>query len=160
MTHLSLRPFTHGDAEAILGSAPRPAEWADDYPSAPDVEIAGLLASGTFALATPAEPWGPWVVLLPDGTPVGGCGFHGPPVDGVAEIGYHVSPSHQGRGLATSAVGLLIVMAATHGVRTLVAETDHDNIASQGVLARSGFDRGVDVDASIRWSRAVDAPSG
>ena len=99
MTHLSLRPFTHGDAEAILGSAPRPAEWADDYPSAPDVEIAGLLASGTFALATPAEPWGPWVVLLPDGTPVGGCGFHGPPVDGVAEIGYHVSPSHQGRGL-------------------------------------------------------------
>lgn len=155
MTHLSLRPFTSADADAILGSAPRPAEWADDYPSAPDVEIAGLLASGTFAHATTAEPWGPWVILLPDGAPAGGCGFHGPPVDGVAEIGYHVSPSHRGRGLATSAVSLLIVMAATHGVRTLVAETDRDNIASQRVLQHHGFIPTAPTDDRLHWSRTL-----
>ena len=60
--------------------------------------------------------------------------------DGTAELGYRVAEQVAGRGVATANVRELCRMAAEeHGLRTLRAETTHENVASQKVLQRAGF---------------------
>ena len=60
--------------------------------------------------------------------------------DGTAELGYRVAQHVAGRGVATATVQELCRLAAAqHGLRTLRAETSHDNVASQKVLATAGF---------------------
>ena len=60
--------------------------------------------------------------------------------DGTAELGYRVAQHVAGRGVATATVQELCRLAAAqHGLRTLRAETSHDNVASQKVLTKAGF---------------------
>jgi ribosomal-protein-alanine N-acetyltransferase len=60
--------------------------------------------------------------------------------DGSAVLGYRVSQQVAGRGVATASVRDLCRLApAQHGLRTLLAETNHDNVASQKVLEKAGF---------------------
>jgi [ribosomal protein S5]-alanine N-acetyltransferase len=60
--------------------------------------------------------------------------------DGSAELGYRVAQQVAGRGVATASVRDLCRLAvAQHGLRTLRAETNHDNVASQKVLEKAGF---------------------
>ena len=60
--------------------------------------------------------------------------------DGTAELGYRVAQHVAGRGVATATVQELCRLAAAqYGLRTLRAETSHDNVASQKVLAKAGF---------------------
>jgi [ribosomal protein S5]-alanine N-acetyltransferase len=59
---------------------------------------------------------------------------------GTAELGYRVAQHIAGRGVATATVRELCRLAATrHGLRTLRAATAQTNVASQKVLAKSGF---------------------
>lgn len=55
------------------------------------------------------------------------------------EIGYGVASSRQGNGFASAAVGALLRLLAREGVATVLAETVHDNPASQRVLVKNGF---------------------
>lgn len=60
--------------------------------------------------------------------------------DHTANLGYRVAQHASGRGLATTTVEELCVLAAAHhGLRTLRAATSLQNIASQKVLTRTGF---------------------
>ncbi len=60
--------------------------------------------------------------------------------DGSAELGYRIAEKAAGKGLATAAVGEVIVLAAAdYGLTTLRAATTLDNAASRAVLARTGF---------------------
>ena len=60
--------------------------------------------------------------------------------DGTAELGYRVAQHAAGRGLATATVRELCRLAAArHGLRTLRAATSCENIASQKVLTKAGF---------------------
>ncbi|MFE4969491.1 GNAT family N-acetyltransferase [Streptomyces sp. NPDC056660] len=60
--------------------------------------------------------------------------------DGGADLGYRVAQRAAGRGLATSAVREIRVLAATrYGLSVLRAATTLDNAASRAVLARVGF---------------------
>jgi [ribosomal protein S5]-alanine N-acetyltransferase len=60
--------------------------------------------------------------------------------DGTAVLGYRVAERAAGRGVATSAVLELCRLAPSrHGVHTLRAATNNDNVASQRVLAKTGF---------------------
>jgi [ribosomal protein S5]-alanine N-acetyltransferase len=54
-------------------------------------------------------------------------------------VGYWVDHEHLGRGLATMGVGHVVVQAAKLGLHRLEAGTMLDNVASQAVLRRSGF---------------------
>jgi ribosomal-protein-alanine N-acetyltransferase len=55
-------------------------------------------------------------------------------------LGYRVAQQVAGRGVATASVRDLCRLApAQHGLRTLLAETNHDNVASQKVLEKAGF---------------------
>ncbi|MEW2582873.1 GNAT family N-acetyltransferase [Streptomyces virginiae] len=60
--------------------------------------------------------------------------------DGSAELGFRVAKDAAGRGLATSAVRQVLVLAAdTYGLRTLRAAATVDNTGSRTVLQRTGF---------------------
>jgi RimJ/RimL family protein N-acetyltransferase len=66
--------------------------------------------------------------------------LRGPPRDGVVELGYAVSPSWEGRGIATAAVGELLRDAYTApDVRGVIAHTLPETGPSVRVLGKSGF---------------------
>lgn len=60
--------------------------------------------------------------------------------DHVGEIGYWVSPSARGEGLATHAVEMLTDLAFAIGFRRVTALTLPDNLASQKTLLNAGFE--------------------
>ena len=75
-----------------------------------------------------------------DGTHIGDLCFKGLREDGIAEIGYGILEAYQGQGYATEAVQAACRWAFLHpDVRSLEAETDAGNAASQRVLEKCGF---------------------
>jgi RimJ/RimL family protein N-acetyltransferase len=92
-------------------------------------------ASIEQATGTPSA----WLVV-DDFEIVGLISFKAPPHAGAVEIGYGVAESRRGRGHATRAVQLLAAEAETRGL-DLVAETSLDNLPSQVLLERNGFER-------------------
>jgi RimJ/RimL family protein N-acetyltransferase len=85
---------------------------------------------------------GNWMVVA-GGEVVGLCGFkHVPTPAGEVEIGYGMAAARRRRGHATAAVAALIDAARRDpAVRAVLAQTAVDNIASQRVLAKNGFER-------------------
>lgn len=112
--------------------------------------------------ATTTDPWllGFRVALRTDGTTVGNCGFKGPPDgEGVVEIAYGISSTHQGNGYATEAAQALVAYARSHGeVRLVRAHTLPEPNASTRVLTKCGFQQVGEVqdpeDGLVwRWER-------
>jgi RimJ/RimL family protein N-acetyltransferase len=103
------------------------------------------------------DPWmhGFRVVHRESGVAVGACMFKGPPIDGVVEIAYGMDADQQGKGYATEAAQALVAFAATSGeVNLVLAHTLPGSIASQKVLAKSGFrhvGEVVDPDDGLVW---------
>ena len=61
---------------------------------------------------------------------------------GHVEIGYGVATAHRGRGYATRAIeDLLRILAADQRIGTVAAETSTENLPSQRVLEKNGFER-------------------
>jgi len=73
-----------------------------------------------------------YVLVGDDGTVLGRFNLYDLQ-DGTAVLGYRVAQHVAGRGVATATVRELC------GLRTLKAETTHDNVASQRVLIKAGF---------------------
>ena len=81
-----------------------------------------------------------WMIEKTDGTHIGDLCFKGLREDGIAEIGYGILEGHRGQGYATEAVQAACHWAFLHpDVRSLEAETDAENAASQRVLEKCGF---------------------
>jgi GNAT superfamily N-acetyltransferase len=117
------------------------APWADGYPMEGDRRACVAYLRQLPVLGGPgrSSPFGYYQILL-DGVVVGGIGFHGPPRDGLVEIGYGVVPAVRGRGVATSALRLILEVAAGFDdVRRVCGRTTPDNIASQKVMQGAGF---------------------
>jgi ribosomal-protein-alanine N-acetyltransferase len=72
------------------------------------------------------------------------------------EIGYGVCQSCQGRGVATEAVGALCDFAR-RGARVVLADTDRENVASQRVLEKSGFQTCGETDDLLLWRKELTA---
>jgi RimJ/RimL family protein N-acetyltransferase len=117
--------------------------WADGFPTEGDLVVSRLLLEAGGPLPTAAAPWGPLLVVdRSQGLVVGGVGFKGGPDGaGAVEIGYGIAVEQRGRGVATGAVRAAAALARQQGVRSLVADTEPDNLASQRVLAKVGFSR-------------------
>lgn len=91
--------------------------------------------------------FGLWIIETHVGEFVGDCGLTWQRVNGVRrlEVGYHVVPLHQGRGLATEAAAACRDFARDHAISDeLVAITHPDNIASQRVAVNLGMRRIAD----------------
>jgi RimJ/RimL family protein N-acetyltransferase len=71
---------------------------------------------------------------------VGRAGYHGPPEDGVVEVGYSIDPAYRRQGYARAAVRALVERAAREsGVSTVRASVSPDNIASRDLVLSEGF---------------------
>ena len=104
-------------------------------------------------------PLGLWAIvpLTPDGGPVArrpaGTVVLMPLEDdsgptGLIEIGWHLHPDYQGRGLVTEAAAAIMAEAAKSGIEQVLALTDLDNVRSQAVAARLGM---RDEGTTDRW---------
>lgn len=80
-----------------------------------------------------------WFVELPSGERIGELCFMGLSDEGKTEIGYGLLPKFWGKGYASEAVKAVTEWAVKQGVKTVEAETDAENIASQKVLSKAGF---------------------
>jgi RimJ/RimL family protein N-acetyltransferase len=87
------------------------------------------------------DGFGLWLLHDRDGVFVGECGLTWQRVDGEEqlEVGYHLLPAHQGKGLATEAAAACRDLARERGIRRLVAITVPDNHPSQAVAERIGL---------------------
>jgi RimJ/RimL family protein N-acetyltransferase len=148
---LVLHPIDVAEAERIVAQRAGPADdWADDFPFEGDVGAVGGFLRATAAHGE-QQPFGYYrITRLSDGRAVGGIGFKGQPDGGTVEIGYGLAPSARGRGYAAEALTALLMVAAEHGVRRVIADTTPDNMASQQTLLRSGF-RLVRTDADLHY---------
>jgi len=135
--NIDLRPLSREEAARISGRRPGPGDrWAAGFPG-PDDDIVELTVD------YPA-PFG-FYALVPrsHGLVIGTAGFFGPP-DAVGEvvIGYGLVEGEWGRGYGTRVVARLVEIARAHGgVSAIIADTGPENIASQRVLEKNGFER-------------------
>jgi RimJ/RimL family protein N-acetyltransferase len=137
---LLLDPISRELAQRIIAGAPlaSDAPWHPEYPFADELAPLGMLAR---AVEAPHPVFGLFQIRTrDDGLAVGGIGFFGPPdSDARVELGYGLIASARGRGYATEAVRALVAVARRHGARSLAADTELDNAASQHVLRKAGF---------------------
>ncbi|MEU8034703.1 GNAT family N-acetyltransferase [Streptomyces sp. NPDC049099] len=74
-----------------------------------------------------------------------------PDETGTAGLGYGVAPETEGRGYATKALRALVHHGfADARVRRVLAETAHDNVASQRVLEKAGLRR-ISSDENLHY---------
>jgi RimJ/RimL family protein N-acetyltransferase len=127
---LTLIPLTRDQTLAMI-EASSPEDQALISPE----WLAALRASA------PVDSWmhGFSIVHRDTGRTIGGCGFKGPPVDGVVEMAYSIDPEHQGNGYATEAAEALTNFALAQNVRTVRAHTLPETNASTRVLTKCGF---------------------
>jgi [ribosomal protein S5]-alanine N-acetyltransferase len=148
---LVLRPFTPGDARKIfeLSREDGMKKWIPSQVYRDEAHAASVLAF----LAAQYRPdidleTSPYVLGIEHratGELVGHVGLS--PLDGDVEIGFAVAQSQQRKGIATEAVQALCEWAAMNFPTTRVlGVTARENIASQGVLARVGFQRETETE--------------
>ncbi|WP_426242589.1 GNAT family N-acetyltransferase [Nocardioides sp. LHG3406-4] len=87
------------------------------------------------------DGFGLWILHDGTGAFVGDCGLTWQQVDGEEhlEVGYHLLPAFQGRGLATEAAAACRDLARARGIGRLIAITRPDNVPSQRVAERIGL---------------------
>jgi RimJ/RimL family protein N-acetyltransferase len=139
-TTVDLIPLTKDQAARIAAGTPGPQDrWAEGFPREDDAGPASRLAE---ASADP-NPFGSYL-LVPraHGRGIGTAGFYGPPdAAGEVTIGYGMVEPEWGQGYGTQAVAGLVEICREHGGVTAVnADTDLDNIGSQRVLEKNGFE--------------------
>jgi RimJ/RimL family protein N-acetyltransferase len=120
------------------GDGPQRPQWHAEYPLPDSVDAIAMAMAAHQAMRGTVQ-------IVVNGVVVGDIGFHGPAgPDGTVEIGYTVVPAWRGRGVASRACGLIVEQAWRDGAEIVIAETDDDNVASQAVLLRNGFQRRPD----------------
>jgi ribosomal-protein-alanine N-acetyltransferase len=143
----------------LLGAA-LPAEWPSGQS---DRETMAHALEQLTAGGRHAAGWYGWYALRKASeteprTLIGAGGYLGPPdATGTAEIDFSIAAEWRGQGLGTELVAGLVQQAADTGmVRRLVAHTPADNVASQQVLLRNGFEAAEpDAEGRMRFEREV-----
>lgn len=157
---VELREQLPPEAARITDGRSTGLRWVDGIPCEGTVVAAGMVVKA-YAAGTYVPGWGAYtVVRAEDGAAVGGIGFHGAPSAGAVEIGYDLSVSARGAGLATEAVRLLSAWALGQpDVRTVLAATEPGNRASQAVLGRAGFARVADREGMFAYELTAPEPA-
>ena len=101
-----------------------------------------------------------WTIISKeDNKMVGDLCFVGAPnADGEIEIGYGTYETFAGLGFMTEAVGGMISWAKKQqGIRTIVADTEKQNIASFRVLDKNGFVKTGETETLLKWKLSVES---
>jgi RimJ/RimL family protein N-acetyltransferase len=142
-SRLVLRPLRPEDAPAIvayraLPEVARYQSWETYTPA----DAAELIESQ--AGRQPGVP-GTWfqLAITLAGEVIGDCGLHGlADAPKQMEVGITLAPSHQGRGYAAEALGLVLRYLFTElKTHRVTAATDAENQAAAQLLTRAGFRR-------------------
>ena len=115
--------------------------WAEGYPMDGDKRacLAYLRQLPVIGGPSRSHTFGYYQILM-SGRVVGGIGFHGPPREGLVEVGYGVVPSVRRQGVATEALRMILQVAAGHDrVNRVCGRTTPDNVASQRVMLSAGM---------------------
>lgn len=81
-----------------------------------------------------------WQISLSDGTPIGGIGFRGAPVNGAVEFGYEIDEAYRNQGYASEAAAAMLEWAfSDERVYFVTAEAEATNAASLKVIEKLGF---------------------
>lgn len=125
----------------LCGEQPSPGDWLLPEGGVDDLPTLCHLRRAAQVLGKAGSPHS--YLIVHDREIVGLCGYKHPPrADGSVEIGFGIAAARRNHGYATGALNLLLQQAAgDQSVRTVFAETDVDNLASQNVLRRNGFVR-------------------
>jgi RimJ/RimL family protein N-acetyltransferase len=127
-------------AAEVRGSEPASRPFAAGFPRVEDLDALDARVRGALAY-----------LVVADGLVVGTCGTHGAPRgDGIVELGWGLVEAARGRGVGTTAVGLLLeLVAERHRDAVLLARTQWalcdgvlvpQSAASEAILRRYGFD--------------------
>lgn len=130
---IALVPATHAVALAVVTHSVVPVRHARDWPHDDTADALRPLAEH------PADTGEGTFLITERGLVVGDCGWFGPPVEGIVDLGYGLAPSARGRGVATEAVQLLLAWVAQRGAVQARCEVLPSNEASLRLLARLGF---------------------
>ncbi|MEO1258500.1 MAG: GNAT family N-acetyltransferase [Bacteroidota bacterium] len=137
---------------ALVDLAVEPEFWAE----MPDA-IRKVCLPGVQAHPGRYEWYTHWVMILPsDNRLVGGIGLSGwPDEQGRVFMGYYVDDHFAGRGLATEAVEAMTEWAMhQEEVKSVMADTLKEGIASQRVLEKNGFELLEETDEGhLRWQK-------
>lgn len=139
---LILHPLSVTEAEQVVAGEPGGGvRWAPGYPADGDVTGARNFLSVCASTGNP-QPFGAYEIRRrEDGQAIGGLGFHGAPDEhGSVTIGYGLISSVRGKGYASEALRGLLLFAREHGITCVVGDADHDNAASQRVMASVGME--------------------
>ncbi|XQY90094.1 GNAT family N-acetyltransferase [Metabacillus sp. HB246100] len=102
--------------------------------------------------------WEGIIVLKEENKIIGDMGFKGGPDHaGVLDIGYSIVPEYRGRGFATE-MGKEMVRWGfkDENVKTIIATSNPENIASKKVLEKIGFQIERKTEEKIMWVLAKD----
>ncbi len=124
------------EAETI-GGFRLPADWPD-----PHDERFLRLRLDQMRGDPASQPWlvRAMVLRTSERPMTGHIGFHGPPQDGGAEMGYTALPQFRRRGFAFEAIqGLMDWAAREHGVTRFILSIAPDNGPSLALAAKMGF---------------------
>lgn len=140
---LILHALTVEESVRILEDAPGPGDhWADGFPTEDDQDgVRGIVKNAEDG-GPDLAPFGSYRIdVACDETAIGTIGFYGPPdAEGRVTVGYGLVPHSWGNGYGSEALAGLVRFCRDHpGVRTMLADTHHDNRASQHVLTKNGF---------------------
>jgi RimJ/RimL family protein N-acetyltransferase len=144
MVDLSIELATRGVAKRVARGRRddrTDPPWAAGYPMEGDKRacLAYLRQLPVIGGSSRSQPFG-YYQVLEAGVVVGGIGFHGPPRDGLVEVGYGVVAEVRGRGVATEALRLMLgVAAGLDQVWRVCGRTTADNVASQRVMLAAGL---------------------
>lgn len=128
------------DAEALFAATSDPAvmRWMDFQQHRDVAEVRAFLDGAAPRWTAAREFY--WVIEDEDGDVIGAIAAH--PSEGSVGIGYFLRRSAWGRGLATEAAGAITRWLVDGRVMPRIwATVDPDNVASQRVLEKLGFER-------------------
>jgi hypothetical protein len=147
------RPFVMSGSrytdEVIVRTLPMtPESWVAWHSGPADLSVAlgvpiadgalpppSIIADCMPSLAARRNLLGVWGIA--DGVLAGSAMFKFPHDAGIVELGYGVAPTHESLGIATAMVGAMIEIA---GDLRVFAHTLPENLASQRVLEKNGFE--------------------
>ena len=155
---LLLPPLTVVEASAILDDRRNGRDWSPGYPTEGDRETAWLLLQRPPKDARAVAFGLRQIVLRESGAAIGGIGFFGPPDEhGDVSLGYGIAVEARNQGLTTEALRAMLAFAASDpAVHRVLADTDHDNLASQRVLEKAGFRRTHSDDALHYYEYVIE----
>ncbi len=135
---VELHPMTDRDYAWLMSEAPRGDSRSRCDCGIVPAEVTAMLRGITAGLAATDDRPLAWLIADGDAV-VGMTRFTKRETDDRYEIGYGVAPAHEGRGVMSAAMAVLLPMLRSDGHRGLTAATGVDNPGSQRVLEKNGF---------------------